>query len=104
MPKTRDKDEKTKPPKKTGQALVRRVKKAVRRSRRKLGAEKFEQELKRTIAFLEKLKSKINHTDSPSASAGKSKSRAKKAPTRKAPASRTPARKAPARKASRGSK
>lgn len=39
--------------------LVQRVKKAVKKSRRKLGAEKFEKELTRTITFLEDLQKKV---------------------------------------------
>ena len=48
-------------PKRAGakKALVRRVKKAVKKSRRRLGAEKFEKELKRTITFLEKLQGQL---------------------------------------------
>jgi len=46
----------------TKKALVSRVKKAVKKSRRKLGAEKFEKELKRTITFLAKLQSKLKAT------------------------------------------
>ena len=45
-------------------ALVSQVKKAVKKSRRKLGAEKFEKELKRTITFLAKLQSKLKATTS----------------------------------------
>jgi len=48
----------------TKKALVRRVKKAVKKSRRRLGAEKFEKELKRTIDFLAKLQSKLKATTS----------------------------------------
>jgi hypothetical protein len=40
--------------------LVGRVKKVVKKSRRKLSEEKFERQLKRTIAFLEELRSKLN--------------------------------------------
>lgn len=40
-------------------ALVGRVKKAVKKSRRKLSEEKFEKELQRTIAFLEQLRTRI---------------------------------------------
>lgn len=53
---TNDKDTKEKGDK----VLMRRVKKAVRKSRRKLSEEKFEKELNRTIAFLETLQHKIN--------------------------------------------
>ena len=48
----------------TKKALVTRVKKAVKKSRRRLGAEKFEKELKRTIDFLAKLQSKLKATAS----------------------------------------
>lgn len=40
-------------------ALVGRVKKVVKKSRRKLSEEKFKKELQRTIAFLEQLRAKI---------------------------------------------
>ena len=50
MPKSRDK---TKPG--TRKAFIRRVKKAVKKSRRVLGDEKFKKELARTIAFLENI-------------------------------------------------
>jgi len=42
--------------------LMKRVKKAVKKSRRKLSEEKFEKELDRTITFLEELQQRINHT------------------------------------------
>ncbi len=45
---------------KDGNALVGRVKKAVKKSQRKLGEEKFEKELQRTIAFLEEFQHKLN--------------------------------------------
>lgn len=44
---------------KNGKALVGRVKKVVKKSRRKLGEEKFEKELQRTITFLEELQNRI---------------------------------------------
>src|SRR5262249_21910548 len=40
--------------------LVGRVKKVIEKSRRKLGEEKFEKELRRTIEFLAKLQTKLN--------------------------------------------
>jgi hypothetical protein len=40
-------------------ALVGRVKKAVKKSRRKLGEEKFEKELQRTIVFLSELQRRL---------------------------------------------
>jgi hypothetical protein len=62
MAKSQDKDlpekepEKGKYRKRKGhKALVGRVKKVVRKSRRKLGEEKFEKELQRTIVFLERM-------------------------------------------------
>ncbi|MBX3276664.1 MAG: hypothetical protein KF868_01550 [Acidobacteria bacterium] len=66
MPKSREKE----------RALVRRVKKVVKKSRRKLGDEKFEKELQRTIAFLARLQNKL----------GGPESAEKKRPARKAPA------------------
>lgn len=38
-----------------GGALIGRVKKVIKKSRRKMGEEKFEKQLQRTIAFLEEL-------------------------------------------------
>ena len=53
-------DKKLKEPKeKNGDALVGRVKKVVKKSRRKLSEQKFEKELQRTITFLEQLRAKI---------------------------------------------
>ncbi len=49
------------PKEKNGNALVGRVKKVIKKSRRKMGEEKFEKELQRTIAFLEELRLKLNH-------------------------------------------
>lgn len=49
----------------TKKALVRRVKKAVKKSRRRLGAEKFEKELTRTITFLENLQRKLSSLPAP---------------------------------------
>lgn len=51
-PGFKDRDEPRKP-------LVRKVRKAVRKSRRKMSEEKFEQELERTISFLEEMRAKI---------------------------------------------
>src|SRR5262245_65779830 len=42
-----------------GDALVSRVKKAIKKSRRKLTEEKFEKQLQRTIVFLDELQSKL---------------------------------------------
>ncbi len=44
---------------KNGKAMVGRVKKVLKKSRRKLGEEKFEKELQRTITFLEELQHRI---------------------------------------------
>jgi hypothetical protein len=45
---------------KDGKALMNRVKKVIKKSRRKLSEEKFEKELHRTIVFLEELQHRIN--------------------------------------------
>ena len=47
---------------KDGKLLMKRVKKAIKRSRRKLSEEKFEKELQRTISFLEELQQRINRS------------------------------------------
>jgi len=54
MPKSREKT-------KTGtrKTFIRKVKKAVKKSRRALSDEKFKKELDRTIAFLEKIQTTI---------------------------------------------
>jgi len=57
--KVKDKDRKEK----NGDAMIGRVKKVVKKSRRKLSEEKFEKQLQRTIAFLEELQSKLNETN-----------------------------------------
>jgi hypothetical protein len=44
--------------------LVGRVKKVIKKSRRKLGEEKFEKELRRTIEFLAQLQTKLDATHS----------------------------------------
>lgn len=41
-------------------ALVGRIRKVVKKSRRKLGEEKFEKELQRTINFLTELRDRLN--------------------------------------------
>ncbi len=45
---------------KDGKVLMKRVKKAIKRSRHKLSEEKFEKELQRTISFLEELQQRMN--------------------------------------------
>src|SRR5262245_53737136 len=47
--------------------LVGRVKKVIKKSRRKLGEEKFEKELQRTIEFLAQLQTKLDNSHSPKA-------------------------------------
>jgi hypothetical protein len=70
MPKSRErereknKDAKDRSSHKDHRALVRRVKKVVKKSRRKLGDEKFEKELQRTIAFLARLQNKLGGAES----------------------------------------
>ena len=71
--------------------LVQRVKKAVKKSRRKLGAEKFEKELTRTITFLEDLQKKVAQLVSAKAAAAKKA--AKPAPAKKTVAKKTTAKK-----------
>ena len=65
MPKSRnkEKEEKSREPKKSHRALVNRVKKVLRKSRRKLGDEKFEKELQRTITFLGRLQTKLGQAN-----------------------------------------
>ncbi|MFN0087552.1 MAG: hypothetical protein ACKVX9_19335 [Blastocatellia bacterium] len=58
--------------------LIGRVKKVVKKSRRKLGEEKFEKELLRTISFLEGLQVKLAQSHAAA------KSKAKPAPDPKA--------------------
>ncbi|MFN0111228.1 MAG: hypothetical protein ACKVZH_20385 [Blastocatellia bacterium] len=70
MAKAQEKNEKgskdkTNKADKTNDALVGRVKKVVKKSRRKLGDEKFEKQLQRTIAFLEGLQGKLDKTSKP---------------------------------------
>jgi hypothetical protein len=45
--------------------LVGRVKKVIKKSRRKLGEEKFEKELRRTIEFLAQLQTKLGNSHGP---------------------------------------
>jgi len=54
---------KKEPKEKNGNAMVGRVKKVVKKSRRKLGDEKFEKQLQRTIAFLEELQRKMTEAE-----------------------------------------
>lgn len=72
MAKTQEKPEQVKESKvkkdtknKNSDALVGRVKKVIKKSRRKMGDEKFEKQLQRTIAFLEEFQRKMETTESP---------------------------------------
>ena len=67
------------PKEKSGNALVGRVKKVIKKSRRKMGEEKFEKELQRTIGFLEELRLKLN--DAPAGKPEKADKAGKKAKT-----------------------
>ena len=64
LKETKDKETKDKEPKnkesKGKSNLVGRVKKVIKKSRRKLGEEKFEKELQRTIEFLAQLQTKLD--------------------------------------------
>lgn len=62
---TQDKETKHKkePKDKNSDALVGRVKKVIKKSRRKMGDEKFEKQLQRTIAFLEELQRKMTEAE-----------------------------------------
>ncbi|HKX29685.1 MAG TPA: hypothetical protein VJ302_18490 [Blastocatellia bacterium] len=63
--KDKDKDKDRKAESKDEDALVGQVKKVIKKSRRKLSEQKFEKQLRRTIAFLEDLQSKlVNSTNS----------------------------------------
>ena len=57
----KDKETKDKEPKGKSN-LVGRVKKVIKKSRRKLGEEKFEKELQRTIEFLAQLRTKLDNS------------------------------------------
>lgn len=86
----KDKKQKDKDKDKDHKALVGRVKKVVKKSRRKLSEEKFEKELQRTIAFLEQLQGRIAHPaeaaapETATVSGKASKSTAKRAPKKAA--------------------
>ncbi len=70
--------EKKEPKDKNGDALVGRVKKVIKKSRRKLGEEKFEKQLQRTIAFLEEMQRKL--TEAVTSKTEKAEKKAKPAP------------------------
>jgi hypothetical protein len=65
--------------------LVGRVKKVIKKSRRKLGEEKFEKELRRTIEFLAQLQTKIGNSHG-ARDNGKALAKVEKKPTPKAEA------------------
>ncbi len=52
-------------------ALVGRIRKVVKKSRRKLGEVKFEKELQRTISFLTELRDRLNEAPAKPAKAAK---------------------------------
>jgi hypothetical protein len=78
----KDKETKEKEPKGKSN-LVGRVKKVVKKSRRKLGEEKFEKELQRTIEFLAQLRAKLDNSHDVKAS-DKAPAKAGKKPAPKA--------------------
>lgn len=55
----KEKDRKSKDDK----ALIGRVKKVVKKSRRKMSEEKFEKQLQRTITFLEEIQTKLGESN-----------------------------------------
>ncbi len=57
-------------------ALVGRVKKAVKKTRRKLSEDQFNKELQRTISFLSELKEHVSHLQSQEKAAVKDKVKA----------------------------
>ena len=63
-------------------ALVGRVRKVVKKTQRKLGEEKFDKELQRTISFLTELRDKLNRTSGNSARKTTAAKPQPKAPTK----------------------
>lgn len=95
-------------------ALVGQVRKVVKKSRRKLGEEKFEKELQRTISFLTELRDRLSEAHAkPAPGNGKAKAVAKPAAAKPAktkaaaltaaaaPAKAAPAKAAPKAKAAK---
>jgi hypothetical protein len=84
---TKDKETKDKEPKnkelKGKSNLVGRVKKVIKKSRRKLGEEKFEKQLRRTIEFLAQLQTKLDNSHAPGES-GKALAKVEKKPAPRA--------------------
>lgn len=87
---------------KNSDALVGRVKKVIKKSRRKMGDEKFEKQLQRTIAFLEEFQRKMAVTEN--TEVAKKTKPAKKSKTEKAGRKSKPKSKADAEKAASGVK
>jgi hypothetical protein len=79
---TKDKEPKNKEPKGKSN-LVGRVKKVIKKSRRKLGEEKFEKQLRRTIEFLAQLQTKLDNSHAPGES-GKALAKVEKKPAPRA--------------------
>ena len=63
--------------------LVGRVKKVIKKSRRKLGEEKFEKQLRRTIEFLAQLQTKLDNSHAPGGN-GKALAKVEKKPAPRA--------------------
>ncbi len=82
LKETKDKEAKNKEPKGKSN-LVGRVKKVIKKSRRKLGEEKFEKQLRRTIEFLAQLQTKLDNSHEPGES-GKTLAKVEKKPAPKA--------------------
>jgi hypothetical protein len=78
----KDKEAKDKEPKGKSN-LVGRVKKVIKKSRRKLGEEKFEKQLRRTIEFLAQLQTKLDNSHAPGES-GKPLAKVEKKPAPRA--------------------
>jgi hypothetical protein len=79
---TKDKEAKNKEPKGKSN-LVGRVKKVIKKSRRKLGEEKFEKQLRRTIEFLAQLQTKLDNSHAPGEN-GKAPAKVEKKPASRA--------------------
>ena len=75
MPKSQNKDRKDHK-NKDRKNLIGRVKKAVKKSRKRLDQERFEKELKRTITFLEKIRTKITKSGGRKSTAATASARA----------------------------
>jgi hypothetical protein len=79
---TKDKEPKNKEPKGKSN-LVGRVKKVIKKSRRKLGEEKFEKQLRRTIEFLAQLQTTLDNSHA-AREGGKALAKVEKKPSPKA--------------------